>query len=81
MKYLMNDTLPRLVRGVLISFLFAALTACASGFVKHSFGFDVVSDSPGITVLNYQYGNSQISATRADISKERGKRQRRNASR
>jgi hypothetical protein len=71
MKYLMNNIWPRLVRGVLITFLFAALAACAAGLVKHSFGFDVVSDSPGITVLNYQYGNSQLSATRADISKER----------
>jgi hypothetical protein len=70
MKSLMNKIWPRLVRGILISFLFAALTACAVGLVKHSFGFDVVSDSPGITVLNYQYGNSQLSATRADISKE-----------
>lgn len=71
MRQLARHIGPRVIRGALIAFLLAALTACAAGLVKHSFGFDVVSDSPGITVLNYQYGNSQISATRADISKER----------
>lgn len=71
MKRLMTQILPRVIHGVLIVFLFAALTACASGLVNHSFGFDVISDSPGITVLDYRYGNSQISATRADTSRGR----------
>jgi hypothetical protein len=63
MKYQMNDIWPRLVRGVLISFLFAALTACTAGLVKHSFGFDALRDSPGIEVMDYRYGTSMNPGT------------------
>lgn len=56
-------------RGTLVACMFATLTACASGLVNHAFSFDVIADSPGIQVLDYRYGDSSISATRADTSR------------
>ena len=42
-----------------------ALAACAGGVVNHAFSFDV-KESPGIQVLDYQYGNSLQPGIRAD---------------
>ena len=57
------------IRGFWIAFFFAVLTGCASGLVNHSFSFDALNDSPGMRVLDYQYGESKISATRGDKSR------------
>ena len=44
--------------------------ACAAGpeIVDHSFQFDAIRDSPGITVLDYRYGDSKTPGTRGDES-------------
>lgn len=38
-----------------------ALSACASGprLVDHAFSFDVLADSPDVTLLDYRYGTSK----------------------
>jgi len=41
------------------------LTACTSSskLVDHSFSFDAILDSPGITILDYRYGSSDFPGT------------------
>jgi hypothetical protein len=63
MKQLVSHIWPRVIRGTVIAFLFAALTACTAGLVKHSFGFDALRDSPGIEVVDYRYGTSMNPGT------------------
>ena len=45
---------------VCAAFAVAVLSACddSGRVVDHSFGFDAISDSPGITILDYRYGTS-----------------------
>jgi hypothetical protein len=45
-----------------------AVSACAAGpeVVDHSFEFDASVDSPGITVLDYRYGDSKIPGARSN---------------
>jgi len=44
----------------LASILVCLLSACANpAITMHSFGFDVLQDSPDVEVLNYRYGNSK----------------------
>ncbi len=69
MKYVTPKTWLQIASGLLFSFLFIALTACASDLANHSFSFDVISDSTNVQVIDYRYGDSQISATRADKSR------------
>lgn len=66
MKKLVRTVLPSLLRGAFIAFLFAALTACASGLTNHSFAFDARQDSPDIQILDYRYGESKQPSARAD---------------
>ncbi len=53
------------IRWVLLGWVLACLTACASGprVVDHAFSFDARWDSPGIEVLNYRYGSSNMPGT------------------
>lgn len=53
------------IRWVLLGWVLACLTACASGprMVDHAFSFDARWDSPGIEVLNYRYGSSNMPGT------------------
>ncbi len=55
----------RIIRGILLGLMLAWLTACTSGprVVDHAFSFDARWDSPGIEVLNYQYGSSNMPGT------------------
>lgn len=56
----------RYVKGIqhlamaLLLTLVLGLVACASGpkLVDHSFGFDVLADSPDVALLDYRYGTS-----------------------
>jgi hypothetical protein len=57
------------IHGAVFIFLITILTACASGLVYHTFAFDTLADSPDIYVLDYQYGDSTISVTKADKSR------------
>ena len=55
----------RIIRGVMLGMMLAWLTTCASGprVVDHAFSFDARWDSPGIEVLNYRYGSSNMPGT------------------
>ncbi len=57
----------RIIRCALLSLMLAWLTACASGprVVDHAFEFSASSDSPGVEVLDYRYGDSRHPGTRA----------------
>ena len=48
----------------------ALLTGCAtnSGYVDHEFSFDARSDSPGVVILDYAYGNSGVLPTNAEMN-------------
>jgi hypothetical protein len=50
------------MRSIFLFTLFIALSACASDtqVVNHSFGFDAISDSPDIELLDYRYGDSEL---------------------
>ena len=55
---------PSFIRRIAAAFLLIlvfALGACASGpqLVNHSFGFDVLADSPDVVLLDYRYGTSR----------------------
>jgi hypothetical protein len=53
------------------SIILFTLSACATGrtMVNHKFSFDTGYDSPGIAVLDYQYGSSGQFATYANKEK------------
>ena len=55
----------RVAWALFLSVVFA-FVACANGpqVVDHAFGFDAVADSPGIDVLDYRYGQSNMIGTR-----------------
>ena len=55
-----------LCAGVLGGWL-VGLVGCASGLVPHAFSFDI-RESPGMTVLDYRYGNSRQPGARATPS-------------
>lgn len=49
--------------GLILLVITWILVSCASGpsVVDHAFGFDTRWDSPGVEVLDYRYGSSQLS--------------------
>jgi len=60
---------PDFLRGLawlILGLAFVGLSACASEprQVDHAFEFNASSDSPGVEVLNYRYGNSNLPGTR-----------------
>jgi hypothetical protein len=59
-----------------ISLMLVWLTACASGprVVDHAFEFSASSDSPGMEVLDFRYGDSKMPGTRASLDKLRNGR-------
>lgn len=58
---------PALARCAASAAILCAAGACAAGpeLVNHSFQFDATRDSPGVTVLDYRYGNSKIPGARS----------------
>ena len=63
-----HNTFTNLVRwagALLLAAALAGLAGCASSVVYHSFAFDARIDSPDITILDYQYGNSLQPSARA----------------
>ena len=50
----------RCITATLLLSLVVTLSACSSGprLVDHSFGFDVLADSPDVLLLDYRYGTS-----------------------
>lgn len=50
-----------------------ALSACAVLYNTplHSFSFDAISESKGIEILDYRYGETAISAARMDLTRGR----------
>jgi hypothetical protein len=53
--------------------LITALSACATGLVRHSFSFDA-REEPGVEILDYRYGSSRQPGARADQAQLRGGR-------
>jgi hypothetical protein len=47
-----------------VTFIGCAASSAGSHLVDHGFAFDVVSDSPGIDVLDYRYGQSNAPGAR-----------------
>lgn len=54
------------VRWALLGLMLVWLSACATGprVVDHAFSFDARWDSPGVEILNYRYGDSNLPGTR-----------------
>lgn len=65
--------LTRIIRWALLGLVLAWLSACASGprVVDHAFEFSASSDSPGVAVLDYRYGDSLLPGTRASLDQLR----------
>lgn len=56
----------RWLASLILGVALVGLPACATGpkLTDHAFEFNASSDSPGVEILNYQYGNSNLPGTR-----------------
>lgn len=63
----MNKHLSRLLLWFTALLVSVAIIGCATGpaLVDHVFEFDAINDSPDVEILDYRYGNSDLTGTRA----------------